>query len=147
MYRVRKIFRVPIGHRLSCHKGLCKNIHGHNLKIEVQVSSDKLNDNGMVIDFSDLKKSVEDILIHWDHALILNSNSDGSLPILLSEMSKSEKVICFDCEPTAENLSRILFDSIRNVLYRDYGLNSNIRLEYIGIWENDDSFAIYSPEE
>ena len=72
MYKVTKLFKVPIGHRLSCHKGLCKNIHGHNLKIEVEVSCEELNENGMVIDFSDLKAMTNEIIDEWDHALFIN---------------------------------------------------------------------------
>mgnify|MGYP001089992700 CR=1 FL=1 len=72
MYKVCKTFKVPIGHRLSKHKGLCKNVHGHNLKLEIQLSCHTLDENDMVIDFGDLKYVVGDFLSKFDHATIFN---------------------------------------------------------------------------
>ena len=74
MYNVTRTFRIPVGHRLSCHQGLCKNIHGHNLKLQVSLKSESLNDNYMVIDFADLKEMVNKIIKKWDHCLILNES-------------------------------------------------------------------------
>jgi 6-pyruvoyltetrahydropterin/6-carboxytetrahydropterin synthase len=145
MYKVMKVFRVPMGHRLSCHKGLCKNIHGHNLKIEVEVSCEELNENGMVIDFSDLKKMTNEIIDVWDHALFVNFSDE-----VLVEKGKptipvfnKDKVIILPSEPTAENLSEHLaYELIRKFKSKklDY-----LKVESIAIWENDDSKATFIP--
>jgi len=68
MYKVEKRFTIPIGHRLSKHKGYCKNLHGHNFVVLIGVKSEKLNENDMVIDFSDLKNESNRILDNWDHS-------------------------------------------------------------------------------
>jgi 6-pyruvoyltetrahydropterin/6-carboxytetrahydropterin synthase len=72
MYKIEKRFTVPIGHRLSKHPGLCSSIHGHNLTILVGVKSPTLNTNDMVIDFSNLKDIVNEVIKVWDHCLLLN---------------------------------------------------------------------------
>jgi len=44
------------------YESRCKNLHGHNYLIEVWIT-DKINENGMVADFSDIKK----VLDTYDH--------------------------------------------------------------------------------
>ena len=51
--RISKEFRWEMGHRLQLHKGLCKNLHGHSYKMEVELTGDVL-ENGMVLDYYDL---------------------------------------------------------------------------------------------
>ena len=138
MYNVTKIFHVPVGHRLSMHKGLCKNIHGHNLKIEVGVSCFKLNDNDMVIDFSDLKEIVNKYLEDWDHTLILNSRDD-----MTDYAQKNSKTFFIAGDPTAENLCSYLFARISGELRIT---QKTLVLNFIRIWENDDSYAEYNGE-
>ncbi len=143
MYKVTKLFRVPIGHRLSKHEGLCKNIHGHNLKIEVTLKSENLNKNDMVIDFHKLKEIVNGILKEFDHCLLLNSQDKQ----YLKELSKVMKVFLFDSDPTAEVFSRYLFNKIKSIfefLYVNKELPSGIEVDSVRVWENDDSVAEYS---
>ena len=56
-YSITKTFNISIGHRLSNHIGKCKYVHGHNLRIDVVMTYDKLNKNDMVNDFANLKMS------------------------------------------------------------------------------------------
>ncbi len=132
MYTVTKTFRYPCGHRLFKNESLCKNLHGHNLKILVTVSSDRLNEKDMVIDFSDLKNVVNDLLKDWDHCLFLNEND----PMVIKE---DIKVITVPegKDPTAEVLSEMLYKKISEKL------NSEHHLLYVAIWENEDSVASY----
>lgn len=46
----------------------CGRIHGHNFKVEVEISGEVKN--GMVMDFFDLKKEVNEIIAKFDHALL-----------------------------------------------------------------------------
>ena len=60
--RVTKQFTFETGHALYGYDGLCKNVHGHSYKLDVTVIGSPIEDNthvknGMVIDFSDLKKN------------------------------------------------------------------------------------------
>ena len=79
--RITKEFHFETGHALYGYDGLCKNVHGHSYKLAVTVIGSPIEDptqtkNGMVIDFSDLKKIVkEEIVSPFDHATVLNVNS------------------------------------------------------------------------
>ena len=151
MYIVRKIFKFPIGHRLMKHEGLCKNIHGHNLKIEVQVSSKTLSKNDMVIDFKDLKTIVNDILKEFDHCTIFNTWDEENIEYFQKHGYKFTCISSGDADPTAEMLSRYLFKSIRNKInntkrddrYGAFYVPQIINVDFVRVWENDDSMAEY----
>ena len=136
MYSVTKVFRIPIGHRLSKHQGLCKNIHGHNFKIEVKISRKELNENDMVIDFSDLKKIVNGILDNFDHALMLNSGDNVCVSSKTIYLKKD------GVDPTAERLAEYLYNEIKQKFFFD-----ELRVNSVRVWENDDSYAEYVEDQ
>lgn len=76
--RVTKRFHFEMAHALSCHDGLCANIHGHSYVLDVTLigkprQEDGHPKNGMVIDFSELKKLVnKNVVEYYDHALVLH---------------------------------------------------------------------------
>ncbi|MFC1753896.1 6-carboxytetrahydropterin synthase QueD [Thermoproteota archaeon] len=62
-----KEFTFDSAHKLSWHTGKCKDMHGHSYKLQVTVSGE-LDENGIVIDFGDMKKIVsEKVLVFLDH--------------------------------------------------------------------------------
>jgi len=136
MYSVTKTFRVSCGHRLSKHPGLCKNFHGHNLKIEVTVSSRDLDENDMVIDFSNLKNAIHEIVSDWDHALFLNVNDEEWVNFM---KQKEMKILLVPGEPTAERMCLELLVALRNTL----SFHRPVHIKRVRIWENDDSMAEY----
>ena len=111
MYRISKEFSFSMGHRLSCHEGLCKNIHGHNYKIIVGLKSRLLNPNGMVMDFSDLKAIVSHYLKQFDHALMINK-ADFSTINKLKPALPFLKVVVVPYEPTAENMTKEIYEYV-----------------------------------
>lgn len=74
MISVTKIFRFESAHFLPNHAGKCQNMHGHNYKLEVTFSDSVMKDGpsqGMIIDFGDLKKLINEKLIKkLDHKVI-----------------------------------------------------------------------------
>lgn len=105
--RITKEFNFETGHALHGYDGLCKNVHGHSYKLAVTVIGSPIIDptqtkNGMVIDFSDLKKIVkEEVVIPFDHATVLNINSPHKE--LAEEMeSRGHKVLKVNYQPTSE---------------------------------------------
>jgi 6-pyruvoyltetrahydropterin/6-carboxytetrahydropterin synthase len=54
-------------HRIPSHHGKCKRIHGHNYAVDVDITTDTLNDMGMVVEWGTIK----DIIDKMDHKLIL----------------------------------------------------------------------------
>jgi|WetSurSiteA1Bulk_404760.scaffolds.fasta_scaffold00030_19 6-pyruvoyltetrahydropterin/6-carboxytetrahydropterin synthase len=137
MFEISKKFSIPVGHRLSQHKGKCKNIHGHNIDVIVTVETDELDHNGMVMDFSNLKKLVNDIVLDkFDHSLLLNA-TDKELFDTLKNKFNIENLILLAFEPTAENLCRFIYDLLENKL------PINGRLKSVEIFENETSSAKY----
>ena len=78
-------------HFLEHYKGKCEKMHGHTFKIEVHFEVDKLDDSGIAIDFTILKKYLKSILP--DHEV-------------LNEI--------YDFSPSAENLSEFFYNKIKD---------------------------------
>lgn len=88
MYTVTKRIEVSGSHQLELpYDSKCKNLHGHNWIINVTLQSEKLDDNGMVLDFTKIKEIVNRL----DHAHI-------------------NDIVPFN--PTAENMAKWLCDKI-----------------------------------
>lgn len=97
-----------MAHALWNYDGPCKNVHGHSYKLSVTVLGTPINDrknrkNGMVIDFGDLKKIVEEEIIHrFDHSVVISR--DAPYQMLQNIEQMFEKYDVLDCQPTCENL-------------------------------------------
>ena len=97
-----KKIEISYAHTLPEHKGECKNLHGHNALIEVEIGvpEDELDETGMVVDFKDLNWRIEkDITESLDHSYLNDVLPERYMP------------------PTAENT--ILW--IKNRLKEVYG--------------------------
>ena len=105
MYRIEKRFTVPIGHRLSKHPGRCASIHGHNFVIYVGLKTFQLNENDMIIDFSDLKEFVNTLLDDYDHTLLVNKTDTDWLTPLAQKLGLRASVFAFNF------LLRVIIDS------------------------------------
>jgi len=89
MYYVEKRMEISAAHRLVLnYASKCQNLHGHNWHVRVYCKSRKLNENGMVEDFTLIKKRIHDQLDHKN----------------LNEV--------FDFNPTAENMAKWMCDQI-----------------------------------
>ena len=65
MYTVSKRIEVAGSHCLDLdYESPCRNTHGHNWIITVHCQNARLNQNGMVVDFGDIKKAVHGALDH-----------------------------------------------------------------------------------
>ena len=90
--RVTKSFTFEMAHALWNYDGPCRNIHGHSYQLFVTVTgqpSEDLNDTklGMVIDFSDLKRIVnQHVVEYFDHSIETTEDVERELgyPVLAS---------------------------------------------------------------
>lgn len=135
MGEVQMRFEVPFGHRLQRHKGKCRFPHGHNYIIEVTIRG-PLNEQGMVIDFSDAKQLVRDILDPFDHAFVLEE-SDRFVDYFrdaagdVDEARLPVKMVLLNVPPTAENLAMLFREQLRKA-----GLYT-----IVTVWEQRDCSA------
>lgn len=140
MYHIEKKFTIATGHRLSKHEGLCKNIHGHNLTILVGLKAESLNIQDMVADFGDMKTLCNLYLKSYDHCLLLNKQTDFDLGMKL--VDDSFRVIMLDFDPTAERLSKLFYERLKDILEPSL----NCELDYVTIYENENSKATYTEQ-
>tara|TARA_B000000441_G_C21683792_1_gene315147 strand:+ start:102 stop:554 length:453 start_codon:yes stop_codon:yes gene_type:complete len=138
--RITKQFKFETAHALYGYDGLCKNVHGHSYKLDVTVIGYPIDDinhtkNGMLIDFSELKKIVKKKIISvLDHSIILNVKSPyKDLSDNLEE--KGHKVVRVNYQPTCElmivDFSKIISDE----------LPTNIKLYSLKLRETETSFS------
>jgi 6-pyruvoyltetrahydropterin/6-carboxytetrahydropterin synthase len=131
------------GHRIPFHKSQCRSLHGHRYAIEITLSGDIIqqegvSENGMVMDFSDVKaiarRSVVDV---WDHAFLVYRDDKTVLDFL--NTLPEHKTVVMQSVPTAENMAAEAF-RILQAQYRDtYG--NHLKLERVRLYETPNSWA------
>jgi len=131
------------GHRIPNHISQCRHLHGHRYAIEITLSGDIItaegqSEQGMVMDFSDVKRIANEKLVDaWDHAFLVY-RGDRVVSDFLASLPEHKTVI-LDTIPTAENLAQIAF-GILDPAYRDtYG--NHLRLERVRLYETPNNWA------
>ena len=61
MYEVRVEADFAAAHFLKDYHGKCENLHGHNYKVYAHVRGDRLDEGGMLLDFTELKSSLRKV--------------------------------------------------------------------------------------
>src|SRR3989338_1383667 len=106
MFKVTKLIHFCYGHRLLHYEGKCRTLHGHNARVEIDLSRSQLDHRGMVVDFNEIKEKLQSwIDSTWDHKLLLNSE-DLLIPQL---KALQEPFVAIEGNPTAEALARLVF--------------------------------------
>ena len=67
MYELRVITRFAAAHQLKMVGSKCENMHGHNWKVEVYGTGEKLDQAGVLVDFGVIKKHMSEIMFMLDH--------------------------------------------------------------------------------
>ena len=116
MYTVTVRQEFNAAHKLRDYQGKCEALHGHNWIVEISLKSQKLDKNGMVMDFSHLKEELAKLLESLDHKLL----------------NEIEPFI--NLNPTSENIAKHIFDNLKSKY-------SN--LSKVTVWETSTSCASY----
>ena len=119
MYTVKVRSQFSSAHNLRGYKGKCEELHGHNWHVEVAVQSEDVDVIGMVVDFKELKKILEEILSGLDHTY-------------LNDLEQFKNI-----NPTSENIAKYIYEAISRK-------KSELKIKDVTIWETDTSSAIYS---
>lgn len=130
-YAVTKTIHFCYGHRLLNYAGKCRYLHGHNGRVEIELSSKRLDARGMVRDFTEIKQ----VLQAWidqalDHKMILN-RKDPIVPLLRQQ---GEPFFLIDANPTAEAIAELIFKQARA---------EGFPVSSVRLWETESSVAAY----
>ncbi|MBI4352345.1 MAG: 6-carboxytetrahydropterin synthase [Candidatus Omnitrophica bacterium] len=132
MYNVSKEIHFCYGHRLLDYDGKCAHPHGHNGKIDIELTSPSLDKRSMVFDFGDVKEAIQTWLDKkLDHKMILRK--DDPLAPILEKLG--EPCFLMDENPTAEALAKLIFD---------YARSQKLPVSRVTFWETRTSSAAYS---
>ena len=143
--RLTKEFSFEAAHALGGYDGPCREIHGLSYRLFVTIkgepSTDPMNPKqGMVMDFGVLKKIVnEEIISHFDHALVLRSTADEGLRRVLAE--QFDNVVTVEYQPTCENM---LDDFAHRLMKR---LPEGVMLHSLRLHETASSYAEWYAED
>ncbi|SRR5260221_8006836 len=131
MFRVTREIDFCYGHRLLNYEGKCKYLHGHNGRAVITIESPQLDERGMVLDFSDIKRVVSNwIDENLDHRMILNRHD----PAREALEKLGEPMYLIDDNPTAENIAKLIFDHAKS---------QGIPIVEALLWETPRCFATY----
>jgi 6-pyruvoyltetrahydropterin/6-carboxytetrahydropterin synthase len=121
MYQVRVEEEFSAAHFLSHYKGKCEKLHGHNYRVRLWLCGNKLDEGGMLFDFSLLKKTLREVLAILDHTNL------NDLEI-------------FNNDPSAERIAKFIFEEIQKKL----PVGGTELLWAVDVFENSHSMARYS---
>lgn len=132
------------GHRLVGHEGKCRNLHGHNYRVELYITGQQLDGVGRVVDFAEINRLFKGwIDENWDHGVLV-WNDDRQLIDALSRIEPN-KIYLMPYNPTAENIARYLLNEIGPALTRQIR-GYDVRLTRVVVWENERSSAQISAD-
>ncbi len=137
MFRLEVKDHFDAAHRLLGYEGKCSSTHGHKVDVVVGIQGNKLDDLGMLVDFSEVKKVLKERLDKYDHKLILNTED-----IRGRDTFYEDEIVCLFGNPTAENFAYILFVQLGNCLNcKEY------KVEFIKVYESPDCCVTYREYE
>ena len=131
MHRVAREIHFCYGHRLLNYEGKCRHLHGHNGKAVIMLEAEHLDAQGMVVDFSRLKRVVGGWIDEaLDHKMLLHRDD----PVLAFLRAQGEPVFVMDVNPTAENIARLIYN---------YAAARGFPVVEVQLWETDACQASY----
>lgn len=165
MYTLSTHIELPIAHRLpGAYSGLCVGnvsrdekdvfpkddfgmVHGHNYLITFKVSTNKMNEDFMVMDFKKVKKIIHEEMDQYDHSLILKEG-DSLIDFYKKgyadrriDINKT-RLFIWTQAPTAEYMSFYWF-----TIFKDRFAKEGIELSHLAIQVEETSHNSVTYEE
>jgi len=122
-YTLKILADFASAHTLRDYPGDCSRMHGHNWKLEVEVTATSLNEHGMGMDFKTIKTATRELAKKLDHRY-------------LNDIPPFDTV-----NPTAENIAQYFYQHLSNTLNSDTAKISGVTL-----WETDRACVRYSED-
>jgi len=109
-------------HNLRHYKGKCERLHGHNWQVDLRLAGDELDDDGMLLDFTEAKRILGEVLDDFDHAY-------------LNDMAPFDRI-----NPSSENLARVIAERVAD------RLPAGVSVTSVTTWESGRCAATFRPE-
>lgn len=123
MFELTVEIQFSAAHQIEGHPGPCSRLHGHNYHALITISGDELDDQGMLLDFGELKAACRDIIAPLDHTFL------NDLPAFAN------------INPTAEALARHIHHQLGLKLP---SLRPDLRVARVTVRESQTSSATYA---
>ncbi len=123
MFELKVVSHFAAAHQLAMVTEKCENLHGHNWKVEVAVSGERLDPAGVVMDFGILKKHLAEIMHTLDHKF-------------LNDLDAFK-----DVNPSSENIAKYIAESMQQKIK-----TPSVRISRVTTWESEDACATYFPQ-
>jgi 6-pyruvoyltetrahydropterin/6-carboxytetrahydropterin synthase len=125
--RVTKHVEFESCHRLVKYSGPCERMHGHTYKLQVTVEGvPDTRADGLVIDFKDLKKIINEVVVdkvdHQD----------------LNEVMVKEFAFADDVNTSCENMIIAFWYALDHHISENF---EGVKLQELKLWETTNSFA------
>lgn len=120
VYTLKILTDFASAHTLRDYPGACSRMHGHNWKVEVEVTAERLNDIGMGIDFKEIKRATRQVTEELDHRY-------------LNEIPPFDRI-----NPTAENIAAHIFKCVSDLVNQD-----GLRVASVTLWETERACVRY----
>ena len=127
MFEVTVEAEFSAAHCIRDHPGKCSRLHGHNYRVAVVLAGDRLDDNDMLLDFTQAKAVVAEVVDALDHTHL------NDLPAF------QERNV------TTESIARHIFDAVRDRLPDDAA--KRVRVGRVTVWEGPRSSVTYTGED
>ena len=122
MFQVSVEESFSSGHALRGYKGKCENVHGHNYRVQVTLEGPQLDAIGLLVDFTQVKQVVREIVKRLDHQFI-------------NDLEPFTEV-----NPSAENMAKYFYEQVAGKLT---GMPAGAGVKDVVIWETDTAMARY----
>ena len=135
---ITREYRWEMGHALWFHQGKCYHPHGHNYRMEIEVSGLVDDKTGMVLDFSELDEWAEPLIEgDFDHKFLMNDADERHHG---GNLHPDFDVTTCPFEPTAERLAWMFWDIWEDVQQSGHAF-AGVTLERITLYETDRASA------
>ena len=122
-YTLKILADFASAHTLRNYPGDCSRMHGHNWKLEVEVTASALNEHEMGMDFKTIKTATRQLAKTLDHRY-------------LNDIPPFDTI-----NPTAENIAMFFYKNLSDELNTDTAKVSGVTL-----WETERACVKYSEE-
>jgi 6-pyruvoyltetrahydropterin/6-carboxytetrahydropterin synthase len=118
-YAITTTVHFPAAHQLRLYDGTLEELHDHLWQVKVTVASESLDSIGVVMDFHELTRLLEAVLLPWRNRRL------NDVPPFI------------ELNPSAENVAGQIASLLK--------VPASVRLTSVEVWETPENSAVFQP--